>query len=303
MNMSNKKYRFMSIDHSNVYRGLAALLILFHHIGCVYGIRALTPLGGLGVATFLVSSGFGLNESFKKSGCDAYKYWSTKIARVILPYLLICEIVAVVGVVAPIIGNPNWYNWYLFYLLKCYVVFFGMAKIPILYKHRYLCLGIMAFVVVVFSNELEAEQGLSFLIGIWISDNKEKSEKFFNNYAIIFGLFAMGGIFLAAKQTGFVRDFMGTPFYCLVQMGIKLPLGLALIAITYKFSWIFFHKIIEFYGKASYEIYLVQAQAFWILDDNLISLVPFLLFVGFFTWLFYVLDEKMKRAVLNLVKR
>ena len=40
--------------------------MLQHYAGCK-GVRYLTPLGGVGVAIFLVLSGFGLNESFKNN--------------------------------------------------------------------------------------------------------------------------------------------------------------------------------------------------------------------------------------------
>ena len=34
--------------------------------------RIFTPLGGIGVAMFLILSGYGLNESFKKNGLDGF---------------------------------------------------------------------------------------------------------------------------------------------------------------------------------------------------------------------------------------
>ncbi len=49
-----KPLDFMARDHSAVYRGIAALIIMFQHVGGAYGTRLFTPLGGTGVAIFLI---------------------------------------------------------------------------------------------------------------------------------------------------------------------------------------------------------------------------------------------------------
>lgn len=67
-NRIDSKYECMSFQHSNAYRGIAALIIMFQHVAGKYGVRYLTPLGGTGVAIFLISSGYGLNESYKRRG-------------------------------------------------------------------------------------------------------------------------------------------------------------------------------------------------------------------------------------------
>lgn len=59
-------YQFMSKAHTNIFRGLAAFIIVFQHVGGGFGTRVFTPLGGTGVAMFLIASGYGLNESYKR---------------------------------------------------------------------------------------------------------------------------------------------------------------------------------------------------------------------------------------------
>lgn len=64
----NKDFDFMSKSHTNICRGVAAIIIVFQHVAGGFGVRYLTPLGGIGVAIFLILSGYGLNESFKRKG-------------------------------------------------------------------------------------------------------------------------------------------------------------------------------------------------------------------------------------------
>lgn len=62
------KYSFMSFEHSNACRGIAALIIMLQHVAGKFGVRYFTPLGGVGVTIFLILSGYGLNESYKRRG-------------------------------------------------------------------------------------------------------------------------------------------------------------------------------------------------------------------------------------------
>ncbi|MFI3327051.1 MAG: hypothetical protein R3Y35_12910 [Clostridia bacterium] len=84
---NNKNSEFMSFAHADIYRGIATLIIILQHVSGLYGTRLFTPLGGIGVAIFLISSGYGLNESYKKLGDInllkyTQKYWKSKLFRV-----------------------------------------------------------------------------------------------------------------------------------------------------------------------------------------------------------------------------
>lgn len=79
----NENDKYLSLDTSTILRGIAILLVIFQHFGGSFGTNLLTPLGGTGVAIFLVLSGFGLNESFKKKGLDYY--WRNRTIRVFIP--------------------------------------------------------------------------------------------------------------------------------------------------------------------------------------------------------------------------
>ena len=68
------KYAFMSRTHSGIYMGVAALIIMMQHVGGCFGTNVFTPLGGTGVAMFLIASGYGLNESNKKRQIEDHSH-------------------------------------------------------------------------------------------------------------------------------------------------------------------------------------------------------------------------------------
>lgn len=74
--IDNNDFGFMSRSHTYICRGVAAIIIICQHVAGGFDIRYLTPLGGIGVAVFLVLSGYGLNESFKRKGIGGY--WRNK---------------------------------------------------------------------------------------------------------------------------------------------------------------------------------------------------------------------------------
>jgi peptidoglycan/LPS O-acetylase OafA/YrhL len=89
-----KEVVFMSVDYTNFLRGIAILLIILMHTSCAMGLRYFTPLGGIGVALFLILSGYGLAESYKKNGIT--HFWKKKILRIWVPYFLFINTLIIV---------------------------------------------------------------------------------------------------------------------------------------------------------------------------------------------------------------
>ena len=46
--------RFLSCEYTNCLRGIAILLVVLCHTADAFGTRILTPLGGIGVAIFIL---------------------------------------------------------------------------------------------------------------------------------------------------------------------------------------------------------------------------------------------------------
>lgn len=129
------------------YRGAAIILIVLQHCSGKLGTNIFTPLGGIGVAVFLLLSGFGLTESFKKKGMKGFL--KSKLWRVWIPFFLFY-----IGIYL-LYDNHNYKNlilnvcsirqddyWYVHYMLRCYVVFWIAFKFC--YKYRWYLLGTFA---------------------------------------------------------------------------------------------------------------------------------------------------------------
>lgn len=50
---------FMSVERTNILRGIAIILVMMMHASCDAGARVFTPMGGIGVSIFLILSGYG----------------------------------------------------------------------------------------------------------------------------------------------------------------------------------------------------------------------------------------------------
>lgn len=73
-------------EMTECYRGVAIILIVVQHCAGELGTNIFTPFGGIGVAVFLLLSGFGLTESFSKRGMRGFL--KSKLWRVWVPFLL-----------------------------------------------------------------------------------------------------------------------------------------------------------------------------------------------------------------------
>lgn len=68
----------ISREQTDVIKGIAIACVIIAHLGCQLT-RLTTPLGGIGVALFLIVSGYGLSLSYekgKRSGDGLKKYWT-----------------------------------------------------------------------------------------------------------------------------------------------------------------------------------------------------------------------------------
>lgn len=222
----------MSRCYTNYIKGIATILVIASHVGGCYGCRYFTPLGGIGVAIFLILSGYGLNESYKKQGLT--HYWSKKILRIFVPYTILSTIlfvekdVAINNFLLNIFGISTWY-WYVSFLLKQYLIFYFITRFA--FKHRLILMTFISFLCLVFCVNIQAEQAFSFLIGVAISNNFKN----INNYyprkfiAATYVFLFLGIIFLLIKQLDIVRAHENDFIYNIVQCMIKLPLGLSVI--------------------------------------------------------------------------
>lgn len=197
---------FLSFDQTDFMRGMAILMIIvMHSCANIGGATGFSSLGGIGVALFLILSGYGLNESNKKNGIGGF--WSKKLSRILLPYSFFIVVVT--------IAKQNWDRfqtvdflldllcintsyWFVSFLVYNYVLFW-ISKHFNLRLWPFLIFGIIIFL---FFNRLRGEQVLSFPTGILISEYKHMLQAYVrhNTRKIIF----LAGLLLSVSLLMFV---------------------------------------------------------------------------------------------------
>lgn len=304
-NEKEKINKILSFDTSTILRGIAILLVIFQHIGGSFGTNLLTPLGGTGVAIFLVLSGFGLNESFKKKGLDYY--WRNRIIRVFIPYFILISIISCFSenfnirtYLLDILGIKTSY-WYIAFLLKQYILYYIATRF--FYKFRIQIIFVISIIFIFILPNIEAEQGLSFLLGVLISENYNKvcSSKLLTKSVLIFSFFCIGTIFLAIKQLPIIREYEDHFIWHWVQLFIKLPYAIFFILIIHKFS-IFNRNFLIFTGMISYELYLVHMIFLKYIDMKLMNAFIVIIISFALSYLFYLLNQHINTFLRKRIK-
>lgn len=123
-----KVLNFLDKDYTTIVKGIAIFMIMLGHMACFWpGGRFLSPLGGTGVAIFLVTSGYGLMESYKRVGLK--NFWQKRLLRVWIPYAIVCVLLCIFkgqSLLAllknlVLITSPFWFVQYiiLYYIICC----------------------------------------------------------------------------------------------------------------------------------------------------------------------------------------
>lgn len=299
-------YEFCSLDYTNALRGIAILMVYLQHTMGALGSRFFTPLGGGGVAIFLIISGFGLSESYKKKGLKGY--WKKKILHVFIPWILVYfffqfnysrfDIWNVLGNITLIDPIP----WYLQYLLLWYVVFYITHKIYILERYKYLIYAIVAICVFFFWGDLQAEQSITFIIGVvmshylpMIKNSPKKKMQIFVLSMLLLAILSLG-----VKQIQSVRAcFDNEILFRSIQLCLKVSLALFVIFVLQYIKEIVHNSFVQFTGKISYELYLVHL---WVtpviftncnIENTYLYIVLFLLSTYIICYLFNYLNTKL----------
>jgi len=268
-------------------------------------INLLTPWGGTGVAIFLILSGYGLNESFKKKRLDYY--WKNRIIRVFIPYFILISIIScfssnfnIKNYLLDIFGIKTSY-WYIAFLLKQYILYYIATRF--FYKIRLQIILVASIVLTFTQPNIEAEQGLSFLLGVLISENYNKvcSSKLLAKNVLIFSFFCIGTIFLAIKQLPIIREYEDHYIWHWIQLFIKLPYAIFFILIIHKLP-IFKSRFLIFTGIISYELYLVHMIFLKYIDMKLMNAFIVLIVSFALSYLFYLLNQHINTFLRKRIK-
>ncbi len=267
----------MDINFTTVLKGIAIIAVVISHVGNANQIRLFAPLGGIGVALFLICSGYGLNESYKKQ-CNSVKfswdgyYWLRRLTGVIIPYAITRIVAAVVTstfdfktlLLDILCINPMYeLGWYLRYIMYWYVLFYILKSFSLTGTKKYIFLSLCAILTFLFAPKAtEGQQAISFVIGIAISDfaKVEKIKKFLiaKINLITISLLGIGAVFFLLKRIPEIYNTSINYVKYFSQLGYLIPWACAIICFVYifrnKISMSFFY----YSGVISYELYLIH---------------------------------------------
>lgn len=292
---------------TNCFRGAAILMILVGHISGNMHTVYFTPIGGTGVAIFLFLSGFGLNESYKKTGLT--NFWSKKVVRVLMPYAIVITALWFYWdykfdwlYVLNLLGLKTYY-WYVAFLIKWYIAFYVLTR----FAYRWRIYGMMAIAIVmlIFFPNIEAEQAFSFLLGVIVSVKINKVHSMSSRSLCIVALLCavIGITCLGIKQMDALRHYSVDYIMNIIQCGIKLPLAIALMAGLTFIPLVFNSLFMKWVGLISYELYLVHFPFYPKLNGSLSQAFLFILISFIAAYALYLVDNALSKRLLRNVKR
>lgn len=203
------------------------MVIIQHVGGDRFYINQLTPCGGTGVALFLLLSGYGLSESWKKKAGTGF--WTSKLLRVYIPYVLWISFLRLLEhrpfTDAGYFHDVSLLNtsyWYVGYLCWWYVTFYVCSRW--LGRYGFVALVIIGTAFFLFdSKTIRCEQCMSFVVGVFLSQKMEILHKLSQKrcFMISFGMLAVGISALAVKQLPLLREVQGSIYWNTTELLIK----------------------------------------------------------------------------------
>ncbi len=304
---------FFSQSCTSVIKGLAILLVVCcHYMGSFgNGVVFFTPLGGIGVAIFLVLSGYGLNESWNKKEVPYKGWWRKRIVTVVFPYFVIqCLLYwpfhtfSVWDFVLDVLFiKPKYaHGWYLSNLIMWYAIFYIVRRITLINKYRihvFLIISIISFLLL---SEIRAEQSLSFFTGVFLSEHKNdlRIKKWFQwkggSILILIGAFALG-----VKQFDLIRSGPQIIFN-LIQLMIKLPCGLGIMLIIWELGKHMNLRFFNLIGIVSYEIYITHGYVLGAVTHTYTQAVLFVFGMLALSVIFWWLMNKVKPLLMKILQ-
>lgn len=295
-------------SHTNTIKGIAILLVMLGHIGII------PHAGAYGVVLFLMLSGFGLVQSYFNSGLG--NFFSKRLSKVIIPYAVI-TVIWIVLFGHPAILSGDYYQlalvvlgldlnttvdpsmWYIPYVIIWYVVFYLTFSANI--SNHIKILILFLFSIYLYKNAhifpLPTGAGLyvtafpiGAAMGVIFYMLRERS---FNEKYLIIGCFVFSVLSLCAS----LYFYQGISFSFFDYAATNISCAFLVIGITSLFSILnVSFRIFEFFGKISYEMYLLEymflMKCLWVLmllPAEYMKAVVFIVTVTVFAYVFKML--------------
>lgn len=258
--------------YTDMLRGLSIIMIIYGHVCGIYheGVW-FSPFACTGVAVFLMLSGYGNNESYIKNRCFPFK----RVLKIAIPYWVILFVTLYFNYTEYtwksllldilLVKSPMSHYWFVGYIFKWYFVYW--ITINYFYRYRWLLFSLMAILSFIFLSPLEADQSLSFITGVFISEKKclkdisKKRCLLISVIAFVVGTFALG-----IKQMSWVRE--SHYIMSLAQVIVVGPYALCLITSLMWIKWMRTNYLLQLLAPFTYELYLVHMQFLRIIETT-----------------------------------
>lgn len=312
-----EKYQWMDRNYTTAIKGFSILTVVWAHSGARISVGGIQFIAGIGVALFLMCSGYGLEISHEKNGLVGF--WKKRLLGVCLPFwaveligLLATETFSIKSYLLDFcfLKPATGYGWFMGYIVICYLIFYAVNRwIKDGRMQMAALFGVFAiwFVLesVYFANPnmpfLRARQMLSFPAGVLLAVNKDKIERTLTkakNILILTGGGTVCLLFMAITQLNVVKTL---PYLASNAMTLLtcLPMAIGIIVFGKSFDMIFENKMLATTGMISYEIYLVHAFTLGIIKQSIISVFIFVVVTYVLAYILYIGMRKVKNDRFN----
>lgn len=290
----------ISRENSNLLKGFSILCIMCCHFLGEWT-RFVTPIAGIGVALFLICSGYGLEKSYQKNGLKQFwrkRFWAVffpyalfNVVRVGMGYESLLQFVEDVTLIKPMFG----YGWYLNYLLIWYLIFYFSHLFIKNEKLKDIFLLFVSMILLIYyvlgDQGLQIEQSFMFVLGVFLA-KYDFSKIYKKRNAVAYVIIAV--IALAMKQVPSVRNSTGQimRWMDLITksfMGFGIVVGVAEFRIYEKIK-----SLLAKVGMISFELYLMHGTVIGIVKSHIkspIGIFPYLVLSIVIAYIYYVFLE------------
>lgn len=312
----SERFQWMDRNYTTAVKGFSILTVVWAHSGARLSVGGIQFIAGIGVALFLICSGYGLEISYEKNGLHGF--WKKRLLGVCLPFWLIEAVGLLIAGAFSIntylldfffLKPATGYGWFMGYIVICYLIFYAVKRFVPDEKRMAVLVG--AFVAwfvlesLFFANPdmpfLRARQMMSFPCGVLLAKHKEKIEETLTKPKSTL-ILMWGGtlclLFMAITQLHIVKEL---PYLFSNTMAILtcLPMAIGVLVFGKSFGRLFENKMLLMVGTVSYEIYLVHAFTLGMIKQSIISVFIFAVVTYVLAYILHIGMRKIKNDRFN----
>lgn len=270
------KSTFLERDPNQCFRGILALLIVFHHV-CKYYVFPMSSEGGAYgitvVGLFFFFSGYGLVKQYVLKGKSYCNGFILKRAKKLLPCFFFITILCVIaenllninilelggGKIGCILVPNSWYVYVLFFFYIVFAVCGRFFKKPIQIVSMLFgaTFALILFTSIVNLGDWWWKSSFAFNVGTLLPLLEEKQRKnelgIAREKKILFFIFTI--LVVSAILNVFSLSYYKVRSIFMIVLTTILPIYLYLV---FKKVTFYGNKILHFLGSLSYEIYLIH---------------------------------------------